>query len=96
MNLCLPLPLHNILTFETDLFYKDPSPLTRHINVSDGVQKTHVVVVVVLVEARVWDHLQCSVAFPQADVCNADRVHHHQPVPCIQHVVPAGHTAGLV
>lgn len=76
---CLPLLLHNILTFETDLFYKERSsylphpghiapPLTRQVHVSDGVQQTHVVVVVVLVEAQVRDHLQRSVVFPQGDV----------------------------
>lgn len=73
-----------------------PCPLTRHVHVSDGVQQTHIIVVAVLVEARVRDHLQRSVAFSQADVCDADCVHHHQPVSRIQHVVPARHTAGRV
>lgn len=67
----------------------EPPPLTCHVYVSDGAQKAHVVVVVVSVEVRVVEDLQRSVTFPRRDVCNADSVHHHQPVGRLKHVVPA-------
>lgn len=67
----------------------EPPPLTCHVHVSDGAQQAHVVVVVVSVEARVVEDLQRSVTFPQRDVCDADGVHHHQPVGRFEHVVPA-------
>lgn len=64
-------------------------PLTFHVHVSDGAQQAHVIVVVVSVEARVVEDLQCSVTFPQRAVCDADRVRHHRPVSHFKHVVPA-------
>lgn len=67
----------------------EPAPLTFQVNISDGAQKAHIVVIVVSVKTRVIDDLQCSVTFPQRAICDADCVHHHQPVSHFKHVVPA-------
>lgn len=67
----------------------EPAPLTFQVNVSDGAQKAHIVVIVVSVKMRVIDDLQCSVTFPQRAICDADCVHHYQPVSHFKHVVPA-------
>ena len=69
--------------------YRATPPLTRHVHVSDGAKQANVIVVIVSVEVRVVEDLQCSVTFPQGAICNADRVHHHQPVAHLKHVVPA-------
>lgn len=62
---------------------------TSHVHVGDGAQQAHIVVVVVGVEARVVENLQCPVACPHRAVCDAHRVHHHQPGGHLKHVVPA-------
>lgn len=66
-----------------------PPPLTLHVHVSDGAQQAQVIVVVVSVVERVVEDLQCSVTFPHRAVCDADCVHHHQPVSHFKHVVSA-------
>lgn len=67
----------------------EPAPLTFQVNISDGAQKAHIVVIVVSAKTRVMDDLQCPVPSPQRAICDADCVHHHQPVSHLKHVVPA-------
>lgn len=67
----------------------EPVPLTFQVNISDGAQKAHIVVIVVSVKTRMIGDLQCSVVFPQRAICNADCVHYHQPVNHFKHVVSA-------
>lgn len=62
---------------------------TSHVHVSDGAQQAHIVVIVVGVEARVVEDLQCPVACPHRAVCDAHCVHHHQPGGHLKHVVSA-------
>lgn len=67
----------------------EPAPLTCQVNISDGAQKAHIVVIVVSAKTRVRDDLQRSVPPPQRAICDADCVHHHQPVSHLKHVAPA-------
>lgn len=67
----------------------EPASLTFQVNVHDGVQKAHIVVIVESVKPRVRDDLQCSVMFPQRVIRNTDCVRYHQPVGHFKHVVPA-------
>lgn len=67
----------------------EPAPLTFQVNVHDGAQKAHIVVIVESIKPRVRDDLQHSVMFPQRAICNTDCVSYHQPVSHFKHVVPA-------